>query len=129
MDNMQQILMKESKNDSDNNQIYLYKINDYWFAYEYSAFYLYSICCVDAVFKYVEPENKKTILISVLKNGYEKAGNPQLRVIERTEHQMVLNCGIKCKGFQQWKDGWITLFKDRYFVQIIQEFYRSLCKL
>ncbi|HMM01835.1 MAG: hypothetical protein ACK5KN_11870 [Dysgonomonas sp.] len=121
--------MKESKNGSDNNQIYLYKIDDYWFAYEYSAFYLYSICCVDAVFKYVEPENKKVILISVLKNGYEKAGNPQLRVVERTEHQMVLNCGIKCKGFQQWKDGWITLFKDRCFVQIIQEFYRSLCKL
>lgn len=129
MDNMQQILITETKNSSDNSHIYLYKINNYWFAYEYSAFYLYSLCCVDAVFKYTDPEDEKPILISVLKDGYEKAGNPQLKIVERSENRMVLDCSIKCKGFQQWKDGWITLFKDQYFVQIIQDFYHSLCKM
>lgn len=129
MNDMQQILITEIGNSSDKNHIYLYKINNYWFAYEYSAFYLYSLCCVDAVFKYTDPEDEKPILISVLKDGYEKAGNPQLKIVERSETRMVLDCGIKCKGFQQWKDGWITLFKDQYFVQIIQDFYHSICKL
>lgn len=125
MDNMQQILNREKGN---GNHIFLYKIDNYWFAYEHSAFYLYSICCVDAVFKYTNPVDKSVILISVLKNGYDKTRNPQLKVIERSQDQMTLDCGITCKGFQQWKDGLTTLFKDRYYIQLVHDYHHhSLC--
>ncbi len=125
MESIQQILTKENRNCNGNNHIYLYKIENYWFAYERSAFYLFSICCVDAVFKYSYP-GENAVLISVLKSGYEKAGNPQLKVVERTENQMVLNCGIVCKGFEQWKEGLIPMFKDLYFKRIVRNYYHSL---
>ncbi|MDU1891374.1 MAG: hypothetical protein E6767_11865 [Dysgonomonas sp.] len=125
MDTMQQILDREKGN---NNHIYLYKIDDYWFAYEQSAFYLYSICCVDAVFKYIDPDNKSVVLISVLKDGYNTTKNPQLKVVERQQNKMTLDCSIICKGFTQWKAGVSTSGRDRSFVQIIHNFHHhSLC--
>jgi len=84
---------------------------------------LYSIDRVDTTFKYIHPIDKKTILISVLKGECENMNNPQLRVVERTDTRMTLDCGITCRGFQQWKDGLMPTFKEHYFTDIIQQYH------
>lgn len=123
MYSIRQILLKEKANCRHNNRIYLYRIENYWFACEYSAFYLYSIDYADITFKYIHPIDKTTILVSVLKNGCENLDNPQLKIVEKTDARMILDCGITCRGFQQWKDGLMPAFKDHYFTEIIQRYY------
>ena len=121
MENIQQILTKEIKN-SDSNHIFLYKIDNYWFAYERSAFYLFSICNVDAIFKLPDPASENVILISVLKDEIE-AENPNLKVLERSDSKMILDCRITCKGFLQWKEGLLPSFKEFNFAKIMNEYY------
>lgn len=122
---LEQILDKE-KYDSNSNYIYLYKMNGNWFAYERSAFYLFSIHRSDAIFKITNPKGKNVILVAVLKQQIKEARHSHIKVIERTENNMVLDCRITCKGFLHWKEGLLPLCDDFYSVAAINEFYQSV---
>lgn len=121
MENIQQILKKERNNE---NQIYLYKVDDYWFAYERSAFYMFSICCVDAIFKVRDPKEENAMLIAVLKKGMDGIDNPHFSVFEKSDSSLIINCSTTCKGFQHWKDRFIPLVNDMDYVNLINEYYQ-----
>jgi len=101
-------MVKERSNDK---YIHLYKIDRYWFAFERSAFHLFSICYVDAVFKVRDlKEEDDAMLIAVLKNGLQEINHPQYTIIERSDNEMIIGCRTTFKGFQYWKDSLVSLF-------------------
>lgn len=122
---MQQILIRES---IAKNYIYMYKVDDYWFAYERSAFYLYSICSVDHIFQYFDARHSITIAIAVLKNN-KKNLNPQFEIVEDTADQLILSCGIICKGFSHWKNLLdYSSNRDTYIKKIISDHNHLISK-
>lgn len=128
MEKLKQILDKEMC-DKDDNRIYLYKMNDNWFAYERSAFYLFSINQSDAIFKIENPEEKNVILVTMLKSQVNEQKQSHLKILERSEDKMVLDCRVTCKGFLHWKEALMPSLKDVYFVDVINELNQSVCKL
>lgn len=106
MENIQQILKNEKYND---NQIYLYKEDEYWYAYERSAFYMFSICCVDGLFKVKDSRIENVMLIAVLLKRIHSMANPHLTILEESENRMVIKCSTTCKGFLHWKDRFLPL--------------------
>lgn len=121
MENMQQILKKEKDN---YNHIYLYKVDEYWFAYERSAFYMFSTCCVDAIFKVRDPKEENAMLIAVLEKGIKGIENPHFSIFEESESSVTINCSTTCKGFLHWKDRFLPLVKYLDYVRVINEFYK-----
>lgn len=124
MEAIQQILIKERTNE---NYIYLYNVDNHWIAYERSAFYLFSICSVDHIFRYTDSESSNTIVIAVLKDNYRKV-NPQLEIIKDTAEQIVFSCGITCKGFEYWKNGLFFSSKNRNVKERISQLFQIMPK-
>lgn len=107
MGDIYQILRKERNEEEQ--IIYLYKMDDYWCAYERSAFYLSSICRVDNVFKTENSLKETIILTTILKNRMNDMKNPHLTILEQSDSSMVIRCRITCKGFLFWKESFISL--------------------
>lgn len=103
MDNLQYILSKE---ETISNQIYLYKIDDFWVAFERSAFYLFSLCKVDYMFQHTY--GKETYLFVVIKDCYS-INNPQLKQQSLSEGKIIFQSSIICKGFEAWKHSLLPL--------------------
>lgn len=97
MNDMQQILSKEQIVD---NHIYMYKVDDFWVAYERSAFYLYSLCTIDYMYQYSLAN--ESLLIAVIKDS-RSVCHPKLDKMETSKEQMTFQCNIICKGFEVWK--------------------------
>lgn len=106
MENIQQILKYEKYN---NNRIYLYKIGECWYAYERSAFYMFSICCVDSVFKIKDSDIGDKMFIAVFMKEIKKMKNPHLTILEKSEDRMIIKSRTTCKGFLHWKDRFLPL--------------------
>lgn len=110
MGDLQDILRQEKNNDR---LIHLYKVGRYWFAFERSAFRLFSVFCADAIFKIKDMKKKEdSMLIAVLKDGVHHRWSPQFTVLERTENEMLIDCRTTCGGFLYWKDSLIPLFTE-----------------
>lgn len=110
---MKQILLKEQVVD---NQIYMYKIDDFWVAYERSAFYLYSLCNIDYMFQYAFEE--ETLLIAVIKDG-KTINHPKLSKQVNSREQMTFDCDINCKGFEVWKYSILPLLSKNTYHQTL----------
>lgn len=106
MESIQQILRNEKYNE---NQIYLYKADGCWYAYERSAFYIFSICSVDNIFKVKDSRIGNMMFIAVLLKGINRMKNPHLTILEESENRMVIKCSTICKGFLHWKDRFLPL--------------------
>lgn len=119
MENMQQILSNERYND---NQIYLYKVNECWYAYERSAFYMFSICWVDAIFKVKDSRMGNAMLIAVLMKGIDRLVNPHFKILEKSDNRMIIKCTTTCKGFLHWKDRFLPLVNPLNYNKVITEF-------
>jgi len=107
MKNMQQILKSEKYNDD---QIFLYKMDECWYAYERSAFYIFSICSVDNIFK-VKNVNDMFIAVS-LKGINIRIKNPHFTILEESDNQIILRCSTTCKGFLYWRDRFLPFYKS-----------------
>lgn len=97
MNDMQRILSKEQEA---GNHIYMYKVDDFWVAYERSAFYLYSLCSIDYMYQYSLAE--ESLLIAVIKDS-QSVIHPKLDRLFNSREQMTFQCTINCKGFEVWK--------------------------
>ena len=123
MEDLHKILIREEKRSNNNsNNIYLYKVDGYWLAYERSAFYLYSICRVDYIFRCIV--NKNMLLVALLKDK-DLICKPQFEITETCEEQIVLHCSIICKGFEHWKSGITPLCDNIGIVPRIQQVMSS----
>lgn len=101
-----QILDNESYNEG---QIRLYKVDNYWFAFERSAFHLFSANCVDLVFKMTkDDERREDMLVAILSNE-EKIRKCMYSVNLKSEKEIVVECRTVFKGFQFWRDNFISL--------------------
>ncbi len=109
MSNIQQILEKEKSNDK---HIRLYRIDGYWLAFERSAFNLFSVCNVDAIFKIKDVrEEGNSILIVIVKDGEPCLFNPHFTVLDSSENEVLIVSRTICKGFAFWKDSLIPRFR------------------
>ncbi|WP_165043591.1 hypothetical protein [Dysgonomonas sp. ZJ709] len=116
MEDIYQILRKERNEESN---IYLYKMDDYWCAYERSAFYMSSICKVDTIFKTVNAMKESVMLITILKKRINDMKNPHLTILEQSDTNMVIKCHITCKGFLFWKESFIPVVSSPNSIEII----------
>lgn len=104
MKNIQQILISEKFNDD---QIYLYKMDDCWYAYERSAFYIFSTCSVDGIFKV---KDANVIFITVSLNGINvRIKNPHFTLLEESDNLIILKSSTIYKGFLYWKDRFLPV--------------------
>lgn len=100
------ILDKEANNDR---VIRLYKFDVYWFAFERSAFHLFSINCVDAIFKIDQIlERDGEMLVAILGNEQE-VRKFRYNIRLESEQELVMECRSVFKGFQYWRDSIVSL--------------------
>lgn len=123
MNRIEQILELEKLN---NKQIRLYKKDKYWLAFERSAFNLFSVQCVETIFKIEktgETGDNGSMLVALVKNReYDHLlANPQFSVLRRSENEILLDCRFTCGGFQHWKDSLIPLFSRHNLRQDLRD--------
>lgn len=109
MGDIQDILRREKNNDR---MIHLYKVGRYWFAFERSAFRLFSVYRADAIIKVRDIKKEDSMLIAILKEGVHHRRIPQFTMLERTESKILIDCRTTCGGFLYWKDSLIPLFTE-----------------
>lgn len=123
MGDIKQIWQREQDN---NNFIHLYKIDNYWFAFERSAFYLFSTSSVDTVLKVQYLKGDSAILFAALKDvNRMKSNNPYLDIIQESESEIIVGCAVRCKGFSLWKNSLTTIMPSNLYAQT-RNLYHSI---
>lgn len=108
-DYIKQILQKEKDN---YDFIHLYKIDNCWFAFERSAFYLFSTSSVDIIMKVEYLPDDCPLLFVVFKSLSEirMQNNFHIDVVERSEEEIIVSCNVRCKGFFLWRNNMVTTY-------------------
>ncbi|MDR2955392.1 MAG: hypothetical protein LBV43_09950 [Prevotella sp.] len=115
MSDIQQILIKENSNES---HIHLYKVDKYWCAFERSAFHLFSIYNVDAVFKVEDTEQDNTMLVAIVKTEICNIENSQITIIKESDNEIVIGFRANLYGFKYWKESFTSLFTRNLFTNL-----------
>lgn len=107
MSHIEQILELERDNDR---QIRLYRMDNRWFAFERSAFNLFSVYYVDSILKIKDMEEKGGLLIAIVKDGvHGLLCNPQFSVLKSSDNEVLIDCRVTCGGFLHWKDSLVPV--------------------
>lgn len=121
MGDIKQILQREQDN---NSFIHLYKIDNCWFAFERSAFYLFSTSSVDTILKVQYLKGENTILFAALRDvNRMKSYNPHLDIIQESESEIVVGCSVRCKGFSLWKNSLTSIVPSNLYAQTKNLYY------
>jgi hypothetical protein len=81
----------------------------YWFAFERSAFHLFSINCVDAIFKIGEMLERDDEMLVAILGSDQKVRKFRYDIRLESEQEIVMECRTVFKGFQFWKDSIVPL--------------------
>lgn len=107
MNQITQILELERNNDR---QIHLYKTDQYWLAFERSAFNLFSVYYVDSILKIKDSDEDGSFLVAIIKRGmHGLLCNPHFSVLEHSDKEILIDCRVTCGGFLHWKDSLVSL--------------------
>ncbi len=106
-DDIKRILQKEKDN---YDFICLYKIDNCWFAFERSAFYLFSTSSEDVILKVEYLEEDNPMLFTAIKslNGMKKQDNFHFDIVKESDSEIIVGCNVRCKGFFLWRNNMVS---------------------
>ena len=119
---LEDILRNEKQNED---RIFLYREEDgYWYAYEHSAFYCYSLLgIVDIGWMLLSPEDANSIIVRVrIPNPDRLANTPLLKVLKMEEAECVISCRNSCRGFRYWRE----MEEERYAFSLKRQKHNKL---